>query len=64
MSEMNNRKSQIDHILINNKWKNFLKNCQAYLSFASVGSDNRILSAKLRLSLRSNAATPRKENYD
>ena len=64
MSEMNNRKSQIDYILINNKLKNCLKNCQAYSSFASVGSDHRIISAKLRLSLRSKAATPRKENYD
>ena len=64
MSEMNNRKSQIDYILINSKWKNSLKNCQAYSSFASVGSDHRTLSAKLRLSLRSKAVTPRKENYD
>ena len=64
MSEINNRKSQIDYILINSKWKNSLKNCQAYSSFASVGSDHRKLSAKLRLSLRSKAVTPRKENYD
>ena len=64
MSEMNNRKSQIDHILINIKWKNCLKNCEAYSSSASVGSDHRILSAKRRLSLRSNTATPRKENHD
>ena len=64
MSEMKNRRSQIDYILINSKWKNSLKNCQAYSSFASVGSDHRILSPKLRLSLRSEAVTPRKENYD
>ena len=64
MSEMNNRKSQIDHILINIKWKNCLKNCEAYSSSASVGSDHRILSAKRRSSLRSNTATPRKENHD
>ena len=50
--------------MINSKWKNSLKNCQAYSSFASVGSDHRILSAKLRLSLWSKAVTPRKENYD
>ena len=62
--EVNNRKSQIDYILINNKWKNCLKNCQAYSNFASVGSDHHILSTKLRLSLQSKAATSRKENYD
>ena len=64
MSEMNNRKPQIDYISINSKWKNSLKNCPAYSSFASVGSDHRILSAKLRWSLRSKAVTPWKENYD
>ena len=64
MSEMNNCRSQIDYILMHSKWKNSLKNCQAYSSFASVGSDHHILSAKLRLSLRSKAVTPRKENYD
>ena len=64
MSDMNNCKSQIDYILINNKLKNYLKNCQAYSSFVSVGSDHRIISAKLRLILRSKAATLRKENYD
>ena len=64
MSEMNNCKSQIDYILISSKWKNSLKIFRAYSSFASVGSDHRILSPKLRLSLRSKAVTPRKENYD
>ena len=44
--------------------ENCLKNCQAYTIFASVGSAHRILSAKLRLSLPSKTATPRKENYD
>ena len=64
MSEMNNRKSQIDYIFINNKWKNFLKNCQAYSNLASVGLEHLILNAKRRLSLRYKAATPRKENYN
>ena len=49
---------------MHSKWKNSLKNCQAYSSFARIGSDHCILSAKLRLSLRSKAVTPRKENYD
>ena len=29
-----------------------MKNAQAYNSFASVGSDNRVVLAKMRLSLR------------
>ena len=64
VSEMNGRKSQIDYILINRKWKNSLKDCEAYSSFASVRSDHRVLSAKLRLSLRTKAATSKRENYD
>ena len=51
MSELYNCKSLIDYILINNKWKNCLKNCQAYSNLASVGSEDLILNAKLRLSL-------------
>ena len=41
-----------------------MKNRQTYSSFASVRPDCRILSSKLRSSLRPKAATPRKENYD
>ena len=31
-----------------------MKNCRAYNSFVSVASDNRIVTAKIRLSLRAN----------
>ena len=64
MSKMNNQKSQIDHILINRKWKKSLKNCEAYLSFASVVPDHGVISATFRLSLRTKAVTSRRENYD
>ena len=33
-------------------------------NFCECRTDHRILSAKLRLSLPSKTATPRKENYD
>ena len=46
-------RSQIDYILIRNKWKNSVRNCQAYSSFSSVGSDHRIVSCTTCLSLRS-----------
>ena len=45
-------KCHIDYILINNKWKNSALNCEAYSTFCSVGSDHRIVTAKIRLSLR------------
>ena len=52
ISDMNNRKSQIDYILINRKWKNSIHNCEACNSFSSLGSDHRLLTVKIKLSLR------------
>ena len=45
--------SQIDYILIRKKWRNSIRNCQAYSSFSSIGSDHRIVSCTTCLSLRS-----------
>ena len=46
-------RSQIDYILIRNKWKNSVRNAQAYSSFSAVGSDHRVVSIHIYLSLRS-----------
>ena len=51
----NNSKAQIDYVFINRKWKNRTMNCEAYSSFEGVSSDHRIVTAKVRLSLRKNA---------
>ena len=64
ISDMNGTKSQIDYILINRKWKNSLKNVESYSSFFSIGSDHRIVSAKLKLSLQTSKTPPRKAAYD
>ena len=45
-------RSQIDYILVRNKWKNSVRNAQAYSSFSSVGSDHRLVSISTILSLR------------
>ena len=50
----NNSKAQIDYVFINKKWKNSAMNCEAYSSFEGVSSDHRIVTAKIRLSLRKN----------
>ena len=50
----NNTKAQIDYVLINKKWKNSAMNCEAYSSFEGVSTDRRIVTAKIRLSLRKN----------
>lgn len=49
----NGFKSQIDFILVRRKWRNSVHNTQSYSSFSSVGSDHRIVSANIFLSLRS-----------
>ena len=56
-------KAQLDCMLVNRKWINSLMNCEAYSTFEGVSSDHRIVSAKIRLSLRANkpkaASSPR-----
>ena len=59
ISDMNGNKSQIDYILINRKWKNSVINAEAYNTFANTGSDHRIVTARIKLSLRM-SKTPRK----
>lgn len=54
---------QLDYILIRRKWRNSLMNAEAFNSFSTVGSDHRIVCAKLRLSLRV-SKHPRKIRYD
>ena len=51
----NNTKAQINFVFINKKWNHCALNCEAYSSFEGVSSDHRIVTAKLRLSLRKNA---------
>ena len=55
---------QLDYILINSKWKNSVMNVKPYSSFASVGSDHRVVTIKLRLSLRMPKSQPPKKRYD
>lgn len=48
---------QLDHILINSKWVNSLRNCRAYNS-VEVDSDHRIVSILLVASLRTSKGKP------
>ena len=62
---VNKSKAQIDYVLINKKWKNSAMNCEAYSSFEVVSTDHRIVTAKIRLSLRKNAKrTATTKHYD
>ena len=45
-------RAQLDHILFRKKWKNSVKDTRSYSSFSTVGSDHRIVSSHVKLSLR------------
>ena len=49
---------QLDYILVWRKWRNSVKNAEAYSTF---GSDHRIVSARIKLSLRKSEKIPRKK---
>ena len=51
----NNTKVLTDYVFINKKWNNSAVNCEAYSSFVGVSSNHRIVTAKIRLSIRKNA---------
>lgn len=47
---------QLDYILAKRKWQNSIKNCRAYNSFQSVGSDHKIVSCRCQISYRQSKA--------
>ena len=59
----NGSKGQIDYILVNRKWYNSIMNAEAYNSFESINSDHRIVTARIRLSVRANKRKVRSSTY-
>ena len=55
-SERNGKLWTYTYVFIKMKWNNSAFNCDAYLSFNGVSSDHRIVTAKMRMSLRRNTA--------
>ena len=64
ISDMSGTKTQVDYIMVNKKWKNSVHNCEAYNTFSSIGSDHRIVTAKIKLSLRTSRAPSQGPNFD
>ena len=64
LSDMTLTKGHIDYICIRTKWRNSLKNTEAYESFKSVGSDHRVVISKLKLSLRKSKTPPKQIRYE
>ncbi|XP_049332441.1 uncharacterized protein LOC125800254 [Astyanax mexicanus] len=50
---------QLDYILVRRKWRNSVMNAEPYSTFCSVGSDHRVVSMRVRLSLRVSKPSPR-----
>ena len=64
LSEGTLSKGQIDHILIRRKWKNSLKNTEAYNTFQSLGSDHRVVVCKGKVSFRKTHWPQKRVHYD
>jgi hypothetical protein len=54
---------QLDYIIVRRKWRNSVQNAEAYSTFSTVGSDHRVVGARIRLSLRTSKVT-KKIKYD
>ena len=54
----NGQRAQIDYILVRKKWQNSIRDCRSFSSFSTVGSDHRIVSANVKLSLRVSKKAP------
>ncbi len=50
---------QLDYILVRKKWRNSILNAEPYSTFSSVGSDHRVVSMRVRLSLRAPKPSPK-----
>ena len=58
-------RAQLDYVLIKKKLRNSVNDAEAYNSFARLGSDQKIVTAKIRLSLWADCrTTPEKFKYD
>ena len=60
----NGTKAQLDHILINKKWKNSGTDCAAYNTFHSVSSNHKIVTIKCRLCLRASKSRKYSPKFD
>ena len=64
ISDMSGTKSQVDYIMVNRKFKNSVHNCESYNSSSSMGSDQRVVTSKIKLSPRTSKAVSIRVNYE
>ena len=59
----NGKKAQMDHVIIRGKWINSLQNCRSY-STVEIDSDHRIVTARIKLSFRTEKSSQNTPKYD
>ena len=64
LNEGTDTKGLLDYILVRRKWRNSLKNTEAYNFFSSIGSDHRAVICTMKVSLRKSKLPPRRTHYD
>ena len=64
ISDTSSRKTQVDYIMVNKKWKNSVHNGQSHNTFSSLGSDHRVVTIKMKLSFRQSKTISRGKNHD
>ena len=66
ISDSSGIKTHVDYILIRYKQRNSAAyiTCEAYSTFSCIGSDHRIITATIRLSLIANTKQNKRINYD
>ena len=50
---------QLDYVLVRRKWRTSILDAEPYSTFQTVGSDHRVVTVRLRLSLRAPKVTPK-----
>ena len=64
LSDATSSKIQIYFILVDKKWQNCVKDTEVYSFFSSLGSDHRLVTSKIRLSLQKTKMQPSQILYD
>ena len=64
LSDTGGIKTKFDYIMLPRKWMNSVKIREEYNYFSSIVSDHRRITAKIKLSLRSNKKRTKRMTYD
>lgn len=64
LSDGTERKATLDYILVRRKWRNSIKDVDTSEALSSIGSDHRLLVARVKVTLRKKKTAPGRPNLD